>query len=823
MTKVYPIQGMTCASCAQKVEKTLNQLPQVKAQINLATEEVFLDHPEEYDIQVLKEAVEKAGYQLIIQEDWAQKIPGQRQHFTLQGIHCSACASKIEVAVGQLSSILSSSVNPATEILTVEWQDQPDPDAVYNTVKLLGYQANLVLSGQERYAIQATKKAERLSFLKQRLLWMLAFTLPLFIFTMGPMIGMPLPGFLAIDQSPLNNALVQWALTSPVMVLAYPVFKRGFKSLFRGHPNMESLIALGTAAAYIQGLVVLIFLAVGLVNGPIQLYFESAAVILTLFTFGQYMETLAKGQTSRAIKELMDLAPETARVIQEDGSIQDLAVQQVRVGDRVQVKPGDRIPLDGVILSGESSVDESMITGESMPVTKRAKDPVIGASLNKNGSFVFEVTHIGTDTTLAQIIQRVQDAQGSKAPIARLADRISAYFVPTVMVLAVLAFVFWYLVMGESLSFALQIFISVLIIACPCALGLATPTAIMVGTGKAAQAGILFKNGQALEHMQSVDTLLLDKTGTLTQGQPTVTDIQSLGPYSPQRLVAYLAAAELHSEHPLAQGIVAYARTKNISLPEGQAFESLTGFGITARVQGKKLAAGNARLMDSLGIDRSPGDKWARQWSQEGKTSIYLAIDGSLSGMVAVADALKSDSPEAIASFRNRGLEVVMVTGDNQKTAQAIAKKAGIKQLESQVLPEDKASLVAHYQDQGSRVMMVGDGINDAPALAQADIGVAIGSGTDVALESAEVVLMHDSLMDVDRALRISQATLKTIRENLFWAFAYNAVGIPIAMGCLYLFFEGPLMSPMFAALAMSLSSLSVLLNSLRLRWNEKI
>ena len=633
---------------------------------------------------------------------------------------------------------------------------------------------------------------------------------------MGHMVGLPLPGFLHPSTSPIAFVTAQLVLTLPVLYFGRSFYLNGFKMLFKGHPNMDSLVALGTSAAFIYSLVGTFAVYQGQVEFAMHLYYESAAVILTLITLGKTFEAISKGKTSEAIKELLALAPKKA-VVLKDGKEKLVDIAQVAVGDVILVKPGERIPVDGVITEGRSTVDESMLTGESMPVEKQVGDTVIGASINKTGSFQFKATKVGEDTTLSQIVQLVEEAQGTKAPIAKLADQVSAIFVPVVMSLAVLAGLAWLIFGHSGLVFALTIMISVLVIACPCALGLATPTAIMVGTGKGAQLGVLFKNGEALETAQEIQTIVLDKTGTITKGQPEVRDIQTFANFTTEEMLYLAASVEKRSEHPLAQAILQAAKEAQITL--GQAFDvhTVTGQGIQAKVDEKQVLLGNEKLMQSFDIEIEAVQAQVAQLSSQGNTVMYVASQGELIGLIAVSDPVKTSSPQAIQALQKMGLEVVMLTGDNEQTAQAIAKQAGITQVISQVLPDQKSQVIQELQAQGKKVAMVGDGINDAPALAQANVGIAIGTGTDIAIESADIVLMRGDLNGVVSALRLSKATMRNIKENLFWAFAYNVLGIPVAMGLLHLF-GGPLLNPMLAGVAMSFSSVSVLLNALRLK-----
>jgi Cu+-exporting ATPase len=579
---------------------------------------------------------------------------------------------------------------------------------------------------------------------------------------------------------------------------------------------MDSLIAIGTGAAVLYGIFALIQILRGDASYAMDLYFESAAVILTLITLGKYFETVSKGKTSEAIKKLMGLAPKTATVLRNDREI-EIPIDEVKVGDIIVVKPGEKIPVDGVVISGITSVDESMLTGESIPVEKHPGDNVTGASINKNGSVQYKATRVGKDTTLAQIIKLVEDAQGSKAPIAKLADIISGYFVPIVIILSILSGLAWYFIGGESAVFALTIFISVLVIACPCALGLATPTAIMVGTGKGAENGVLIKSGEALETAHMIDTVVFDKTGTITEGKPKVTDIYSVDNITEEELLMISASAEKGSEHPLGEAIVEYAESKGIQIKKASDFKAIPGHGIEVTIDDKNILLGNRKLMTERKIPLNNMEDISDKFANEGKTPMYIAIDSKPAGIIAVADTVKDSSKKAIERLHNMGITVAMVTGDNTRTAQAIANQVGIDRVLSEVLPEDKANEIKKLQSEGIRVAMVGDGINDAPALAQADLGIAIGSGTDVAMESADIVLMRSDLMDVPTAIKLSRSTIRNIKQNLFWAFAYNTIGIPIAMGVLHIF-GGPLLNPMIAGAAMSLSSVSVVTNALRLK-----
>ena len=818
MSQEYAIQGLSCASCAHAVEVALQAVAGVQsAHVNLATEKVVVEADAEVCPLVMQAAVQEAGYNLV--------LPLVTQNFAVSGLSCASCAANLEVAVGRLAGLASAVVNFATQVLTVTYPlGAIDVEQISQAVEAAGYHAQLLTDQASASQAQIQQEADQAAQAKAnhqaalwRRFWQSAiFALPLLCLAMAEMVGLTLPTWLSHRGGGQLFVSLQLALTLPILWLGRSFFLNGFKHLVKGHPNMDSLVALGTSAAVAYSLYSSIQVWLGDHHAAMSLYYESAGVILTLVTLGKYFEARSKGQTSAAIQALIKLAPQEAQVLREGQEV-TLPLDQVQVGDLVRVRPGQKIPVDGRVVEGQSWVDESMLTGESLPVAKKVGDQVVGASLNQQGSLIVETNKVGQDTTLAQIIHLVQAAQGSKAPIAQLADRVSAVFVPVVMTLALVAGLAWYLIGGQSWAFALTISIAVLVIACPCALGLATPTAIMVGTGKGAEQGILIKSGTALEMAHQVDAVVLDKTGTLTQGQPQVTDVLPLTGWTPDQLLALAAAAEVNSEHPLGQAIVAGARERELALPEVTNFQSLTGYGIRV-LNGKNFYfLGNKRMMQETGLDLSQAEELAATLAAGGKTPIYVGNREEILGLIAVADPLKATSPEAVRRLKAMGLQVIMLTGDNAKTAQALAAEAGIDQVISDVLPADKAQVVADLQAKGLKVAMVGDGINDAPALAQADVGLAIGRGTDVAIESADMVLMGSDLTSVATAIKLSQATIRNIKENLFWAFAYNVLGIPVAMGVLHLF-GGPLLNPMLAGAAMSFSSVSVIVNALRLR-----
>ena len=740
----------------------------------------------------------------------------EKKEYKLSGMTCAACAMTVEMAVKDLETVEDVSVNLATERLSLVPKAGFDSQQVLDAVAEAGYQAEE--KGKNKPSDvneEAVARAQILRRKKQELLILLFTALPLLYISMGSMIGLPLPSFLDHMAHPLVFVLSQLLLTLPAVWIGRGFYQRGFRNLIKRHPNMDSLIAVGTSAAFFYSLYSVSQVFRGHHAFVHQLYFESVAVIIALVLLGKYLESSAKGRTSQAIQSLLELVPSQATVIRY-GEAVTIDTEDIRVGDIIRIKPGERMPVDGLVTDGQTFVDESMMTGESVPIEKKVGDTITSATINQNGSIDYQAIRVGSDTTLAQIVRLVEEAQGSKAPIAALADKISLYFVPIVLSLATLSAFGWYFLAGESLSFSLSIFIAVLVIACPCALGLATPTAIMVGTGKGAENGILIKSGQALEAAYQLDTIVLDKTGTITVGKPSLTDLLPLGAFNRSDLLQLIASAEQHSEHPLAQAILEAAQQEELDLLPVSYFEAIVGRGLSAQVEGKHLLVGNESLMKEKNIDSSAFQEQLLELSKEGKTAMFVAIDGQLTGILAVADEMKSSSLKAVQELQSMGLEVIMLTGDREETATAIAQKAGIQKVIAGVLPDGKATAIKDLQEAGKKLAMVGDGINDAPALVQADVGIAIGSGADVAIESADVVLMHSDLQDVVKAIKLSQATIRNIKENLFWAFAYNTLGIPIAMGLLHLF-GGPLLNPMLAGLAMSLSSVSVVANALRL------
>jgi Cu+-exporting ATPase len=813
-SETFRISGMTCAACARAVERSVKKLEGASlVNVNLATEKMSVQFDEEkLNSDTIIAAVTKAGYQAF------PEIEAKEVSIPIEGMTCAACAKSVERAVGKLEGIDSVSVNFATEKAVVKY----NPEAVRlseikQAIAKAGYKA-LEIENKNIIDEDKQRKEKEIRTLWTKFIVSAVFSLPLLYIAMGPMIpglNVPIPEWLEPMEHSLTYALTELLLVIPVIIAGYRFYTVGFRAIWRRSPNMDSLVAMGTSAAIIYSLYSTWKIAAGHHMYVDDLYFESAGVIITLILLGKSLEAVSKGKTSEAIKKLMGLTPKTAVVIHEDKEI-EIPIEEVEVGDIILVKPGERIPVDGEVVEGLTSIDESMLTGESIPVEKKVGDKVFGASINKNGSIRFKATKIGSDTALAQIIKLVEDAQGSKAPIAQMADIVSGYFVPIVFVIAVLSAAIW-LLAGEGTVFALKAFIAVLVIACPCALGLATPTAIMVGTGKGAEYGVLIKGGEALETAHKINTIVFDKTGTITEGRPEVTDIVTTGEIDEKALLQLAASAEKGSEHPLGEAIVRGAEKQGLEIKKLDSFNAIPGHGIEVVIDGKQILLGNRKLMTDRGISLAQLKDRSDRLASEGKTPMYVSVENNLAGIIAVADVVKESSAKAIKTLHKMGIEVAMITGDNIRTAEAIAKQVGIDRVLAEVLPQDKASEVKKLQQEGKKVAMVGDGINDAPALAQADIGIAIGSGTDVAMESADIVLMRSDLMDVPTAIQLSKSTIRNIKQNLFWAFGYNVAGIPIAAGLLHAF-GGPLLNPVFAAAAMSMSSVSVLTNALRLK-----
>ncbi len=828
VTVTLPIAGMTCASCASTIEKALSALDGVAdAAVNFAAGKATVKYdPMRATPEDMEKAVIDAGYEVI-------KSTGERRiELKVIGMGSDHCAGVVKKALERLDGVKEVETNFANSYARLTYaKEKLGVRQIMKAITDAGYHPELVESGkdaQDAVDIEREARQKEIRALKKKFTWAAIFTVPIFYVAMVEMISESLmPGFISPSHSPVGFALFQVILSIPVIIIGWNFYKKGFPNLFRGTPNMDSLIAMGTSAAYSYSFYAASMVVFGLdPSGRYvrSLYFETAAVIITLILFGKYLETVSKGKTSEAIKKLMGLAPKTA-IIEVDGVEEEVAVSDVQVGDIVIVKPGEKIPVDGEVVDGRTAVDESMLTGESIPVEKGPGSKVAAATLNKTGSIKFRAERVGKDTALAQIIKLVEEAQGSKAPIARLADVVAGYFTWGVIGAATVAGLIWTLagtafgvaLPGGTFIFALTVVIAVLIIACPCALGLATPTSIMVGTGKGAELGILIKDAAALEHFRKINFVVFDKTGTLTEGRPRVTDITPYNDYNEDDILSVAASGEKKSEHPLAEAIVEEAAGRNLELLDVAEFNAIPGHGIEITIDESKLFLGNQKLMVDKKIAMQIAEDDASRLADEGKTPMFVAKDGSLMGIIAVADVLKENSVKAVKELHGLGIKVAMLTGDNRRTAEAIAKTAGIDRVLAEVLPEDKSNEVKKLQAEGYTVAMVGDGINDAPALTQSDVGVAIGAGTDVAMESAKIVLMKSDLLDVVRAYKLSAATLRNIKQNLFWAFGYNTIGIPIAAGILYPF-SGFLLNPAVAAAAMAFSSISVVSNALRLK-----
>ena len=794
--KTLKINGMTCAACANRIEKGLSKIEGVeKANVNYAMESsTIIYDPDITNVDEFKSRIEKLGYGVI----------QDKTEFDVSGMTCAACATKIERRINKMDGVSNATVNFALETLTVDYvSGQTSPNEMMANVKKMGYELIPKTNGKDKldHKEQEIKKQYR------KFIFSAILTLPL-LWTMVAHFE-----FLSFLYLPaiLMNPWVQLALATPVQFIVGAQFYRGaYNSLRNVSANMDVLVALGTSAAYFYSLYLTFeWMNAGSVGHP-ELYFEASAVIITLIVLGKLFEVRAKGKTSQAIQKLLGLQAKTARIL-KDGVEQEIPIEEVVAGDIILVKPGEKIPVDGAIISGESAIDESMITGESIPVDKVIGDPVIGATINKNGSLQIKATKVGKDSALSQIVKVVEEAQGSKADIQRLADKISGIFVPIVVGIAILTFLIWYFAVtpGDFRS-ALIPTISILVIACPCALGLATPTSIMAGSGRAAEMGLLFKGGEHLENTRSIDTVVLDKTGTVTKGQPALTDIIVSEGFAEQDVLQWVASAENQSEHPLAQAIVTGTKEKGIALMEPEAFKALPGYGIEAEVAGKHLFVGTRKLMRSRDVDLHDIESTMEKMENEGKTAMLIAVDGKLAGVVAVADTVKETSKEAIRRMQELGLDVIMLTGDNQHTAEAIGRQVGLTHIIAEVLPDQKSDKIQQLQAEGKKVAMVGDGINDAPALAMADIGMAVGTGTDIAIEAADITLMRGDLNSVADAFIMSRKTMRNIKQNLFFAFFYNTIGIPVA--------AVGLLAPWVAGAAMAFSSVSVVLNALRLQ-----
>ncbi|WP_312813398.1 heavy metal translocating P-type ATPase [Brevundimonas sp.] len=801
-----PIEGMTCASCVGRVEAQLNKVAGVeKVSVNLATERAEIRADNNVDRAALVKAVETAGY----------RVPASSVELAIEGMTCASCVGNVERALKAVSGVTGATVNLATERATIS--GTVDADTLIKTVAKTGYSARLVDNVIDQTDEQAAKKDAEQAALKRDTLIAGLLTLPVFVLEMGSHM-IPAMHDLVMNTIGMQNSwYLQFALTSLVLFIpGLRFYQKGIPALLRLAPDMNSLVSVGTMAAYLYSLVAT-FTPQLLPSGTVNVYYEAAAVIVTLILAGRFMEARAKGRTSEAIKRLVGLQAKTARV-RRNGQTLEVAIAEVVPGDIVEVRPGERMPVDGQVIEGDSYVDESMITGEPVPVAKTIGSEVVGGTVNQKGALAFTATAVGGQTVLAQIIRMVEQAQGSKLPIQAMVDRITMWFVPAVIGAALLTFLVW-LVFGPSpaLTFALVNAVAVLIIACPCAMGLATPTSIMVGTGRGAEMGVLFRKGEALQLLKDAKVVAVDKTGTLTEGKPALTDLEVADGFERDRVLARVAAVEAKSEHPIARAIVDAAEDEGLTLPAVTQFESVTGFGVKAEIDGQRIEVGADRYMEKLGLDVSAFADTAARLGSEGKSPLYAAIDGRLAAIVAVADPIKETTPRAIAAMHELGLKVAMITGDNRHTADAIARQLGIDLVVAEVLPEGKVEKVKALKAEYGKLAFVGDGINDAPALAEADVGIAIGTGTDIAIEAADVVLMSGSLTGVPNAIALSQGTIRNIKQNLFWAFAYNTALIPVAAGVLYPAF-GILLSPVFAAGAMALSSVFVLGNALRLK-----
>lgn len=803
-----PIEGMTCASCVGRVEKALKAVPGVhKASVNLATERADITFDGTPNVVAAVQAVQKAGY----------AVAENTIELSVSGMTCASCVGRVEKALKAVPGVSAATVNLATERAQVTATGGTSPTALIQAVAKAGYEAK-VLSGESTDTdAVAERQAAELKSLKRALTIAAVFALPVFIMEMGAHLVPAFHHVIAESIGTQNSWYIQFVLAS--IVLFGPglrFFQKGIPALLRGAPDMNSLVAVGTSAAYAYS-VVATFAAGLLPAGTVNVYFEAAAVIVALILLGRFLEARAKGNTSEAIKRLLGLQAKTARVVR-DGATIELAIEDVVAGDLIEVRPGERVPVDGEVVEGRSFVDESMISGEPVPVEKSPGAEVVGGTVNQNGALTFRATKVGNDTVLAQIIRMVEQAQGSKLPIQALVDRITMWFVPAVMAAAVVTFIIWLTFGPEpALTFALVNAVAVLIIACPCAMGLATPTSIMVGTGRAAQMGVLFRKGEALQSLKDAKVVAVDKTGTLTKGRPELTDLIVASGFERSAVLGKVATVEAKSEHPIAQAIVDAARAQGISLGAIEQFQSITGFGVSARVDGDLVEIGADRYMRDLGLDVATFGQDAARLGDEGKTPLYAAVNGRLAAMIAVADPIKETTAAAIRALHDLGLKVAMITGDNRRTGEAIARQLGIDEVIAEVLPDGKVAAVQRLKQQYGPIAYVGDGINDAPALAEADVGLAIGTGTDIAIEAADVVLMSGDLGGVPNAIALSKATIRNIKQNLFWAFAYNVALIPVAAGLLYPV-NGSLLSPVFAAGAMALSSVFVLSNALRLR-----
>lgn len=818
MKKSYQLGGVSCQVCVNKIEKKLSKLDGMKeAVVNLSTEKLSVDYDESLlKDETIMEVVKKLGYEIEEESDLKDV------ELDIDGISCQVCVNKIEKKVSKLNGVKSVIVNLANSRGKIVYDsDVIKLSEILEVMKKMGYTGTKHEESSENLKDKEKEEHLKREFLEFKIA--IVFSAIVFYIAMGTMVGLPVPSIISPDINPLNFAIIQFILALPVVYIGRRFYTVGIKQLFMRSPSMDSLIATGTGSALLYSIYGTFKIAEGNYHYVHSLYYESAVVILALILLGKYLEGVSKGKTSEAIKKLMSLKSKKANLVR-NGEIVQVDIEEVEKGEVLLVKPGESIPVDGKVIDGNSTVDESMLTGESIPIDKAAGDIVYGASINKNGSLKIEATAVGKDTVISKIIKLVENAQGSKAPIAKIADKVSAYFVPIVMIIATAAGIIWYYLGSRGIVeinntpsiFALTIFISVMVIACPCSLGLATPTAIMVGTGRGAELGILIKSGEALEKAHKVNTVVFDKTGTLTEGKPKVTDILTMEGYKENDTLQIAGALELHSEHPLGEAIVEEAKNRGLIFPQVNDFISITGQGVYGKIEESEVLIGNVKLMKAKNIEITM-KKELDELASQGKTPMYMAIDGKFLGIIAVADVMKEEAVDTIKELKERGYKIGMITGDNKITAEAIGKQVGIDMIFAEVTPEDKYLKVKELQEEGYNVAMVGDGINDSPALVQADVGIAIGGGTDIAMESADIVLMKRNLKDVLTAMDLSNATIRNIKQNLFWAFIYNTLGIPIAAGVLYPF-TGHLLNPMIAGGAMAMSSVSVVTNALRLK-----
>ncbi|MFV0579492.1 MAG: heavy metal translocating P-type ATPase [Fusobacterium ulcerans] len=818
MKKSYQLGGVSCQVCVNKIEKKLSKLDGMKeAVVNLSTEKLSVDYDESLlKDETITEVVKKLGYEIEEESDLKDV------ELDIDGISCQVCVNKIEKKVSKLNGVKSVIVNLANSRGKIVYDsDVIKLSEILEVMKKMGYTGTKHEESSENLKDKEKEEHLKREFLEFKIA--IVFSAVVFYIAMGTMVGLPVPSIISPDINPLNFAIIQFILALPVVYIGRRFYTVGIKQLFMRSPSMDSLIATGTGSALLYSIYGTFKIAEGNYHYVHSLYYESAVVILALILLGKYLEGVSKGKTSEAIKKLMSLKSKKANLVR-NGEIVQVDIEEVEKGEVLLVKPGESIPVDGKVIDGNSTVDESMLTGESIPIDKAAGDVVYGASINKNGSLKLEATAVGKDTVISKIIKLVENAQGSKAPIAKIADKVSAYFVPIVMIIATAAGIIWYYLGSRGIVeinntpsiFALTIFISVMVIACPCSLGLATPTAIMVGTGRGAELGILIKSGEALEKAHKVNTVVFDKTGTLTEGKPKVTDILTMEGYKENDTLQIAGALELHSEHPLGEAIVEEAKNRGLIFPQVNDFISITGQGVYGKIEESEVLIGNVKMMKAKNIEITM-KKELDELASQGKTPMYMAIDGKFLGIIAVADVMKEEAVDTIKELKERGYKIGMITGDNKITAEAIGKQVGIDMIFAEVTPEDKYLKVKELQEEGYNVAMVGDGINDSPALVQADVGIAIGGGTDIAMESADIVLMKRNLKDVLTAMDLSNATIRNIKQNLFWAFIYNTLGIPIAAGLLYPF-TGHLLNPMIAGGAMAMSSVSVVTNALRLK-----